>query len=422
MLSAAEIGRAVAARELSAVEVVEAHIAGFAELEPFNALITTCPDKAIERAGTVVDGALAGVPVVVKDLFDTAGIRTTYGSKIYARHVPERTARAVELLEHAGAIVVAKANLHEFAWGTTSQNPHWGFVESPAFRGHVAGGSSGGNAAALALHVGVIGLGTDTAGSLRIPAACCQVVGFKPPHAVVPTTGSMPLAPSFDVAGPMARSVADCALAYAVLTCQPVPRPSLAGLVVGVIEDAPQMSSHDPGRVPVAGVHPDIEADLARLEALGAELVDGRLEPPSVDLLPVLLAEAAEAHRETFPALRGQYGPDTRMKWDGAGKIPAAAVDAARRELPRWRERVSGAQGPDLYVSPTLAGPVPRLDVWEPDVRVAMVGFTRTFSLLGWPAIAIGGLQLAGRDPATVIAAALAWEEAYGPPKALARA
>jgi aspartyl-tRNA(Asn)/glutamyl-tRNA(Gln) amidotransferase subunit A len=414
-LAATEISAAVAAGQLGPVEVVEAHAAALDELAPLNALITTCPEQALERARAGVAGPLAGVPLIVKDLIDTAGVRTTYGSSIFAEHVPGRTARAVATLEEAGALVIAKANLHEFAWGTTSQNPHWGYVANPVRAGCVAGGSSGGNAAALAMRIGALGLGTDTAGSVRIPSACCDTVAFKPAHSVLPLDGCYPLSPSFDVVGPMARTVADCVLAYSVLSGTPVPSAKIEGLTVGVIETPPPMSAHDPGGRPDA-VGNGLGRVVASLEALGARLTAAELEPPRVDVLPVMLSEAAVAHADTFPARRDDYGADTRMKWDSARAVPADAVAAAHEELPRWRAAAMAAPGPDLYVSPTLAGEVPMLDVWEPDVRVAMVGYTRMFSFLGWPAIAIAGVQIAARDAPTVLGAALAWEAAYGPP------
>jgi aspartyl-tRNA(Asn)/glutamyl-tRNA(Gln) amidotransferase subunit A len=412
-LSAAEVARGVNAGELSAVEVVETHVARFDSLARLNALITPCAERALERAGAGVSGPLAGVPLLVKDLFDTEGVRTTYGSSIYADHVPDQTARAVSLLEEAGAVTIAKTNLHEFAWGTTSQNPHWGYVGNPRRPGCVAGGSSGGNSAALAAGVGTISLGTDTGGSIRIPSACCDTVGFKPSRGVVPLEGCFPLAPSFDVAGPMARSVADCALAFSVLSGQPVPEPKLDGLVIGVIESPPQMSPLDPGAAPRGG-GPGIKDALPKLEALGARLVEAAIEPPETDVVPVFLRECAASHRATFPSRRDEYGPDTRMKFGLALEVPESAVVAAYEELSRWREKVRSSSGPDLYVTPTLAGDVPPIDVFEPDIRMAMVGYVRLFSFLGWPAIAIGGLHIAGKDDATVLAAALAWEDAYG--------
>src|SRR4051794_40227038 len=148
-----------------------------------------------------------GVRLAVKDLFDTAGIRTTYGSILFDDHVPTTTAEAVRRLEDAGYATVGKSNLHEFAYGTTSENPHYGTVPNPLAPGRIAGGSSGGSAAALAAGLVDAALGTDTGGSIRIPAACCAVAGFKPSFGLVPVDGVFPLAPSYDHVGPMARDV-----------------------------------------------------------------------------------------------------------------------------------------------------------------------------------------------------------------------
>ena len=415
-LAARAIADAVNAGDLAASEVVAAHVDALSELEPLNALITPCPDQALARADEVTGGALAGVPIVIKDLFDTAGVRTTYGSSIFAAHVPSATAEAVRRLEAAGAIVIAKANLHEFAWGTTSQNPHYGYVRNPLREGRVAGGSSGGNAAALAAHVGALGLGTDTAGSVRIPSACCATVGFKPTYGRVPLEGCFPLSPSFDVAGPMARSVADCALAYTVLSGEPQPAPRLDGRVIGILDRPPRMSPHDPGGPPTQGEARGLGELVAALEALGARLVEAGLPEPEHDILPLFLHEAAASHRETFPARREEYGPDTRLKWDSACAVAAEDVELARAALPAWRAKARAQVAVDLFVSPTLAIEVPSIDVWEPDVRVGMVTNTRPFSFLGWPALAIGEFQLAGYDDAAVLAAGLAWEEVHGPP------
>ncbi len=383
------------------------------EIAELNALITSCAEQAMARAASAVSGPLAGVPLLVKDLFDTAAVRTTYGSKIYADHVPERTATAVGLLENAGAIVIGKANLHEFAWGTTSQNPHWGFVQNPFRPGKVAGGSSGGNAAALAAFVSAIGLGSDTAGSVRIPSACCGTVGFKPAHGRVSLEGCLPLSPTFDVAGPMARSVVDCALTYSVLAGRPLPAPRIAGLVIGVLEGGDRVSRHEPQGEAGMSTDFDLKTEIGILESLGARVLPARIPEPKQDLIPILLHEAAVAHRETFPARATDYGDDTRVKWEAARSVPAIDVYDARLELPAWRERARAQAEVDLYLTPTLATPVPSIDVWEPDVRVLMVANTRVFSLLGWAAISIGGIQLAGPDEQTLLAAALALEAAH---------
>ena len=158
----------------------------------------------------VPEPAPAGVRLAVKDLIDTAGLVTTYGSAIYREHVPERTASSVIALEAAGYGVVGKTNLHEFAYGITSDNPHFGAVVNPLDASRIPGGSSGGNGAALAAGLCEVALGTDSAGSIRLPAACCGVVGFKPTWGLVPADGVFPLAPSFDTVGPMAVTVAAC--------------------------------------------------------------------------------------------------------------------------------------------------------------------------------------------------------------------
>ncbi|MET0562074.1 MAG: amidase, partial [Gaiellaceae bacterium] len=157
------------------------------------------------------------MPLAVKDLFDTAGLVTTYGSILFADHVPVETAEAVRRLEAAGYANVGKTNLHEFAFGTTSDNEHFGPVPNPRYPGRVAGGSSGGSAAALAAGLADAAIGTDSGGSIRIPASCCGIVGFKPTWGLVPLDGCFPLAPTFDHAGPMARDVPTCELMLAAL-------------------------------------------------------------------------------------------------------------------------------------------------------------------------------------------------------------
>src|SRR3954471_4537673 len=152
----------------------------------------------------------AGTRLPVKDLLDTADLTTTYGSAIFAEHVPATSAASVLLAEAAGYANVGKTNLHEFAYGITSENAHFGTVPNPLASGRIAGGSSGGSAAALAAGLADAALGTDSGGSIRIPAACCGVVGLKPTFDLVSTAGCFPLAPSFDHVGPMGRTVAAC--------------------------------------------------------------------------------------------------------------------------------------------------------------------------------------------------------------------
>ena len=391
-MSASALSGLVRSRQVSAVEATEVFLRRIEERIGGHAFITTCPEYALRMAARRPVGPLAGVPLAVKDMFLTAGIRTTYGSSIFRDYVPKRTATAVRRLEAAGAILVGKANQHEFAWGVTSQNPHWGTVGNAVHPGRVAGGSSGGNAAALADRLCTIGLGTDSGGSVRIPAACCDVVGFRPAPGVISTAGMLRLAPSFDTVGPMARSVRDCALIYSVLTGRQTPVPRLAGMRVGVLA--------------LTG----LEDEFRRLGALVEEV---RLPELEADPQAVFSAECALSHLPWYSQRRDEYGPDTQVKWDAAFLVTAVDYQRGLSALRRFRRRARTDPAVDLFVSPTIGIDPPPADCWEPDVRAAMTKYTRAYSFLGWPAIAIGNLQLAGRDDATVFGAALAWEQAH---------
>jgi aspartyl-tRNA(Asn)/glutamyl-tRNA(Gln) amidotransferase subunit A len=406
-VTAAEIAARVAAGELGAEEVVANALARIAARPELNAVITTCEEPALARARAGAAGALAGVPVLIKDLVDTAGVRTTYGSSIYAEHVPERSAPAVTALEAQGAIVVGKANLDEFAWGVCGQNTFYGDTVNPIAPDRVAGGSSSGNAAALAAEMVPLALGTDTGGSVRIPAAACGVVGLKTALGAIPVEGVFPLAASFDTVGPMARTVADCALAHAVLTGTAVPAPAIAGLRIGVLTAHP-----DPG--PPDGQAARDERALAHVEALralGAEVGELSLPVPASDTWAVFYADTAAAHAATFPSRRDEYGPLIRAKLDHAQTVTAEQADKGRRALAAWRAVAAREPDIDLVLAPTLGNDdLPPVGVDELGVRLPFSAYARAFSYLGWPAIAIGPLQLAGRDVRTVLGAALALE------------
>jgi aspartyl-tRNA(Asn)/glutamyl-tRNA(Gln) amidotransferase subunit A len=410
-VTAAEIAARVAAGELSAEEVVADALERIAARPELNAVITTCEEQSLARARAGVRGRLAGVPVLIKDLIDTAGVRTTYASSIYADHVPQRSAPAVIALEAEGAIVVGKANADEFAWGVCGQNTFYGDTVNPIAPDRVAGGSSSGNAAALAAGMVPLALGTDTGGSIRLPAAACGIVGLKPAYGAVPTQGVFPLAASFDTVGPMARTVADCALAHAVLTATEVPEPALRGLRVGVLTAYPDLGPAD------AEAERD-ERALAyadRLRALGAQVDELTLPVPESDTWAVFYAETAAAHRATFPSRREEYGPLIRAKLDHAITVTAAQELEGRRALDAWRALAAREPEVDLVLAPTLGyDELPPAGVDELGVRLPFSAYTRAFSYLGWPAIAIGALQLAGRDAAAVIGAALALERDGG--------
>ena len=365
--------------------------------DDWNALITE-----VEPA-PAKDGPLHGKRLVVKDLFDTAGIRTTYGSKIYGDHVPNRTASSVQRLVDAGAVIVAKANLHEFAWGVTSQNPWYGTVRNPAHPGRTTGGSSGGNAAALAAGLCDIGIGTDTGCSIRLPSACCDLVGLKSAWGRIPTDGVFPLCPTFDTVGPMGTSVSDVALLWSVLTGEPVPQPRLDGLTIGLLTRAPSVGG------PPGAENRAAEQYVERLEQLGARVVETSIPEPPDDTWPLFFHEAAESHRETFPARADEYGDNVRAKLEHAQTIDPDDAERARESVRRWREYRPEV---DLDVAPVLGVELPPEDCDELDVRIPLTAFLRPFNVIGWAGLAIGDLQFVAPRDEVVLAAGLAWEQA----------
>ena len=321
-----------------------------------------------------------GRPLAVKDLFDTAGLVTTYGSPLFGDHLPTETAPAVLALETAGWGVVGKTNLHEFAYGTTSENPHFGVVPNPVAPGRVAGGSSGGNAAALALGAADLALGTDSGGSIRIPAACCGIVGFKPTYGLVSLDGCFPLAPSFDHAGPMARDVATCeeALGALVSSFEPRALESLEEFEVGVawVGDADPLVR---ARVEAAAAHFSHrrEIELSRPEGVGQ----------------LFMREVAGVHQELFAENSDLYGEDLRIKIERCLGVTDAEAETAARCRAEYRETVESALASiDLIVTPTLPCVAPRVGAGgtgDVDVRETLISCTFPFNALGWPALAL---------------------------------
>jgi aspartyl-tRNA(Asn)/glutamyl-tRNA(Gln) amidotransferase subunit A len=318
-----------------------------------------------------------GIRLAVKDLFDTAGLRTTYGSVLFADHVPERSAEAVTRLEAAGYTVVGKTNLHEFAYGVTSFNPHFGAVANPLAPDRTAGGSSAGSAAALAEGLADAALGSDSGGSIRIPAACCGVVGFKPSLGLVSLEGCFPLAPSFDHAGPMARDVDGCVRMLAALApgFEPGELESLGELEVGVA----WLDLADPlvrARVQEAVEH------FPRRRAVAFPFPEG--------IGPVFMREAAESHADLFPEHAEAYGPNVRAKLERCVRVTDAEHAAALRCLEEYRERAEEAiAGLDLLVTPTLAFVAPPAMEDDAGIVDAIIRFTYPFNALGGPAFAL---------------------------------
>jgi aspartyl-tRNA(Asn)/glutamyl-tRNA(Gln) amidotransferase subunit A len=366
--------------------------------DPYNAFITP-----VEPDGHAV-GPLAGRTLAVKDLFDTAGIRTTYGSGLYAQHLPERNAVAVQRLLDAGAVLVGKTHLPEFAWGVLGQSEWYGTCRNPAHPGKTTGGSSSGSAAALAAGLCELALGSDTGCSIRLPSAACEVVGLKSQWGLISTDGVFPLCPTLDTVGPMARSVADVALMWSVLTERRVPEPRLAGLTVGILRQPPGIGDgRETERSDAA------EAWVGDLERLGARVIEARVPEPSANTWPQFQHEALQSHAATWPSRADEYGELMQKKLRAAERATPEEVHAAYRAIEEWRRYEPDV---DLYVSPCYAVELPDDEVDELEVRLPLTSFLRWTNLTGWAGLAIGNMQLVAPQDEVVLAAGLAWERA----------
>ncbi len=273
------------------------------------------------------------------------------------------------MLEDAGWCTVGKTNLHEFAYGITSQNPHYGTVPNPVAPGRVAGGSSGGNAAALAVGSCEGALGTDSGGSIRIPAAWCGVVGFKPSYGLVPMNGCFPLAPSFDHAGPMACDVATCTEMMLALA-----------------------SDFEP-------VALDRLSDLRVAVAAGAQVEGGEVvELPSIDgIAAAFMREVAETHAPIVSEHRDLYGDNVRTKIERCLAVTDAEAVSAQRRRDELREQMQALWSRfDLLLTPTVPFGPPPVDIDELDVRERAISLTFAHNATGAPALAVGMLQVAG--------------------------
>jgi aspartyl-tRNA(Asn)/glutamyl-tRNA(Gln) amidotransferase subunit A len=353
-----------------------------------------------------------GKPVAVKDLIDTAALPTTYGSSMFLEHVPANDAAAVALLTREGFAVAGKTNLHEFAYGVSSQNEHFGTVPNPRYPGLLAGGSSGGSAAAIASGEVELALGTDSGGSIRIPAAWCGIVGFKPTFGLVPADGVFPLAPSYDHVGPMASTVGGCIELMRALA------PALApGLEPGTVESLEEL------RVGIAWLddaEPGVRTRVAAAAARFPRSIRVELPFPEGAENALFMREVADVHGGLFPERADEYGESIRRKLERCNAVTDDEVAEAERLRAAYRERCDDALGDlDLLVTPTVLWGPPPADADEAALRARTIRCTYPFDSLGWPALALpcaptddglpASVQLVGRAgaDATVLGAGL---------------
>ena len=450
--SAAQLAPMIKSCELSPVEIVEAHLSRIRDTEPvLNSFITVLPDAAMTaarqaerdiRAGRY-RGPLHGIPVGLKDLFNTGGVRTTSGSRIYDNYVPSQDCTVAARFREAGAILLGKLNMHQFAYGPTGENPDYGHMHNPWDQDRVSGGSSGGSGSAAAAGQCTITTGSDTGGSIRIPAALCGIVGLKPTYGRVSRHGLTPLAWSMDHPGPMVRTVEDAAITMNVIAGHdpndvasatlPVPdfTAALTGEVRGLRIGVPRQYMEAPLDPEVRQA---INEALEQMEKMGADVVE--VEFPEFDhaaaiSTTMLMAEASACFRDLLASDGNRLYEPVRLRLEAGLFISAvdylraqqarAVFDRAARRLLEDVDLLAGptepVTAPPLLQQQVLAGE------HEVGTVAALTQYTRPYNITGFPAISVPcgfsseglpiGLQVAGRpfDEETVLRAAHAYEQ-----------
>jgi len=437
---------ALRARSLRALELTDLALRRIAAREPeLNAFITVTTDAARERAkNSDARGAIAGAPIALKDLFDVAGVPTTGGSKLFATNVPAEDGAVARRAFDAGAVNVGKTNLHEWAFGVTNDNPHFGPTKNPWALDRIPGGSSGGNGAALAAGMCFGAIGSDTGGSIRIPASLCGVVGLKPTHGRTSLRGAIPLAWSLDHAGPMARSVRDAAILLQAIAGYDPRDPASAdvpvddylanieagarGLRVGVVRGR-FFTRLEASEQPAPDVAAAVSAAIAVLATEGARCEECEL--PRVDELRetqtvIIGTEAGAYHRERIAAHRADYGADVAKRIDLGLTRTGPAYALARRTRDELRRAYAEAlERWDAIVLPTTPITAPPREGQDAVAAAAtLTAYTSAFNLTGLPAISVPcgfdrsglpiGLQLVARPwaEARLLRVARAYERA----------
>jgi aspartyl-tRNA(Asn)/glutamyl-tRNA(Gln) amidotransferase subunit A len=444
-VSLARLARGLRAGELSPREAVERYLRRIEALDgELNAYIAVRAEEALAEADALLRsrerGPLWGVPVAVKDVVDVAGTATTAASRVLADHVPAADSEVVARLRRAGAVVLGKLNLHEFAYGALTTSTRFGPVRNPWSPDRVCGGSSGGSGAAVAADLAAGTLGTDTAGSIRIPSCYCGVTGLRPSTGRVSNRGVLPVAPSFDAVGPIARTAEDCAILLAVVAGhdagdptsldEPVPPyaellgESVRDLRVGIVSSLVEGAD-----APVAEA---VEAALAELRSLGAELVP--VEVPLVEHAGTIqqaiqFPEATEVHMEWLRTRLADYDADVRARLLVGLFVPPEVREAGKRAREAAVDEIRLVlEQVDLLAAPTMPVLPPRIGSEAVDLRgrellhrLVLIPYNSPWSLVGSPVISVPcglvdglpvGLALVGRrlGEATVLRAAHAFQ------------
>jgi aspartyl-tRNA(Asn)/glutamyl-tRNA(Gln) amidotransferase subunit A len=433
-------------RRISPVELTQFLLDRIARMQPaINAYITVTAETAVAQARQAekeigkkrYKGILHGIPISIKDLFYTYGVRTTAGSRILRRFVPKENSPLVDRLLEAGCILLGKTNLHEFAYGATNLNPHYGPVRNPWDLARMSGGSSGGSAAAVITAQAIAALGTDTGGSIRIPSAACGCVGLKPSYGQLSLQGVIPLAPSLDHAGFLNRCVMDAALMYEIAvgrnpnpagTLLPMLRKKIKGLRIGV----PKQYFFDTLQLEVRRT---VFEAMRQFEELGARVEEIELKGMRKTTrlaADITAGEALAYHEKWLRHKPEQYGKDLRDRLEQSRSMTASHFVRTQLERKEYSDRLERAlESVHLLLAPTLPAVAPRLDQTEVriagsqrEIRTTLLSLTRPANLSGLPAISVPcglsgaglpiGLQLIGRryEEGTILRAAYAYERA----------
>ena len=435
MRTIGEAAAALRARKVSCEELVTHALREEEAHRDLNCFITLTAEQALleakrldaELAAGHDRGPLHGIPIAHKDLYHTAGVRTTNGSRIFADFVPDRDAVAVTRLREAGAISLGKLNMHELAYGISSSNPHYGPVRNPHNKNRIPGGSSGGSGAAVAAGILYGATGSDTGGSIRIPASFCGVAGFKPTYRKVSVEGCFPLGLSLDHMGPLAATVRDCAVITEAMSGEKIAVNPRTDVRIGVPENF-YFDLVEP-EVQLA-----VQRAIRKAESLGARVTRVRVPDPEGLMSTARTILLSEAATEMLPHVkpRHEFGADVLASLDAGAKVPATeyinAIRAAARLRQQWAKLFEDIDVIFTATTPTTAPLIGQATIRangrDEDTRLFTTRLCRGINLLGYPAISLPcgedrehmpiGLQIVGgwNQDSTVLDIAAALEDA----------